>query len=189
MTELQEADLFWQESGQCTDPAVLQIAIDFVRSKGIEVVETNTIAEPFFDGVGAESGVVLVNPLIANVGDFLHEAGHIATMPESLRPMANGDFCNEGIHLKCFQYAEENGLAACPGDDDAATYWAFCACRAAGLDDRIPFLRGYQEEGYELWQTCCLGVGFNMGSRFSVPFYYLRMIEKKGSDQPLKWKL
>lgn len=146
-------------------------------------------------GIQLYKGSLTVNPNIAHTGDLLHEAGHLATMPLELRLLATGelgeyeDFNEAQFNLKA-QTFSENPASFYRGDDDAATYWAFAACRKMSLPDRLPFEKGYDEYEWEDYLTACrLGIGTNMGSRFSVQLFYAGLLKNKGDEFPFKWDI
>lgn len=134
-------------------------------------------------GIALRSGNLFVNHDTAHPGDLLHEAGHLVTIPKVLRTKACGDLNRLAV------YIEENEIEVpdYTGNDRCATYWGFMAARAMGLDDFLPFEKGYREEGKALYLCCLAGIGTSMGSEFSVAAYYAGLIDSKGKDQPKIW--
>jgi len=71
-------------------PDLLEKVIAFVRSIGIEVEEgaTPNSTVPGVDIIGGH--VCIDTAILRNVGDVLHEAGHIALMPSDKRSQLDG---------------------------------------------------------------------------------------------------
>ncbi|MGG6263254.1 hypothetical protein ACQ4M3_39655 [Leptolyngbya sp. AN03gr2] len=146
-------------------------------------------------GIRLLQGRLTVNPTIAHAGDLLHEAGHLVTMPLELRCLATGELgtdedFNEAQYDQKAETFSDNPASFYRGDDDAATYWAFAACRKIGLPDQLPFEKGYPEnEWMDYLFACRSGIGSSMGSRFSVQLFYAGLLKNKGDEFPFIWDI
>jgi hypothetical protein len=104
---------------QFDDPVTNRIAV-FLDSIGMGV-HLAYIAEPtLLPGIKIEAGELLVDAArLNNPGDLLHEAGHIAVVPDLDRPHLYGD-------------AGADGSA-----EMAALAWSYAACVHLGLDPSV----------------------------------------------------
>ena len=118
------------------DPA-LPIAVAGLRAIGLTVIEDDA-AVGFVPGVRIAGGTLRYAPG-ATDSNLLHEAGHLAILPENLRPLAEDDLSGvwEAIRGE-FQTARcADPDAPYPRADQCsdpeATAWAFAAGRQFGL--------------------------------------------------------
>jgi hypothetical protein len=91
----------------------------------------------FWTGISLDRGEIKVNPRLADLGNFIHDLGHIATCPPALRQFATdkmgADFRRE---IERFDRQNSNTSSRRFGadediDDDAATYWAVLLSKLA----------------------------------------------------------
>jgi len=62
----------------------------FLNSIGIKVIENEFVESSFLPGLKIENGCLIVDrKQLLYPGDILHEAGHIAVVPESERLLLN----------------------------------------------------------------------------------------------------
>lgn len=123
--------------------------IEFVRSIGIPVTVTELTAKStFLPRVRIQAGELLVDPGVFP-GDILHEAGHIATIPEPFRHLADGNL--SAVFRAMGEYVEEElvdiggykedpiarGIMQC--SDPEATAWQYAAAKHIGLPDKWLF--------------------------------------------------
>ena len=110
----------------CTDPAQIDLMLNFVRAIGL-VVREEPIAEPtFLPGLLLDQGQLVVDRRqLLYPGDILHEAGHLAVTPGVERPQVGGNVTEH-------QPEKE-------GDEMAVHPWAYAACVALGLPTRVLF--------------------------------------------------
>jgi hypothetical protein len=132
-----------------------QAAIDFIHSHTQVVchIDNTVDSEDVFamwPGISLRQGVIHLNPNITHLGDFLHEVGHIITVPKMLRNHMSGDLeSNDAYQAAVFNYfsADLSQHQYHISDDDAATFWAYKACQTLEFDTRLPFERGYNGDG------------------------------------------
>jgi hypothetical protein len=124
---------------------VVQKLIAFIREIGIPVREGRTDGETFLPGIDiADGGLIIDESRLLYPGDLLHEAGHIAVTPASLRSKLSGK-----VEVP---YADPNAIEA------AAISWSYAACVHLGLDPRVVF----HEYGYH-GRSANLLFGFELG--------------------------
>lgn len=148
-----------------------------------------------WEGIKLFEGELTVNPNIAHAGDLLHEAGHLVTMPLELRQVAIGELglyeaFNEAVYNQKAELFSDNPAAFHRSDDDAATYWAFAACRKLGLSEELPFEKGYADSEWRSYLLSCqMGIGTSLGGRFSVQLFYAGLLKQKGDEFPFTWDI
>ncbi len=135
-------------------------AVAFVRSVGLDVREGRPNQEPAFNPdsyVWVHKGVIYYDPEKFHVGDFLHEAGHVAVCPSIARSHATGDV-EESIAHAIAEYLKFNqdGLFDHPEDpiaraclqagDYEAIAWSYAAALACGVDPALVFENGFENE-------------------------------------------
>jgi hypothetical protein len=102
----------------------------FLESIGIHCSEGQTPPKPFLAGVWLEDGAVKWDPRALEwPGDLLHEAGHLATLPPSVRNAQTGT------------------LGVTPADEMAAIAWSWAARAKLDLDPRVLFHSGGYKGG------------------------------------------
>ncbi|MDQ3804087.1 MAG: hypothetical protein M3416_09690 [Acidobacteriota bacterium] len=119
---------------------------DFLDAIGIEVVPARLEGETFLPGILVSGGKLLVDEeKLTYPGDLLHEAGHLAVVPGSLR-------------------AGLGGVVNVPGMDMAAVEvlavaWSYAAARHLDIDLRVVFHEGgYKGKSEGLVFTFGVGV-------------------------------
>jgi hypothetical protein len=180
--------------------------IDFIdRNTRVNCAIDHTIQrdEPtaMWPGISLVKGALFVNPDIADVGDFLHEVGHLVTVPMYIRYRMTGEIGNDlDIITELFQYGKSFSPCRSPSDDDAATYWAVCMCKELGFSLRLPFENGYDNEwdNEELKGSDIMDYVRTVQyprSRFSVAAYHAGLLnenphESSGTAPPLdRWDI
>lgn len=147
-------------------------AVEFVRSIGLSVVLGRPNAEPAFSPdsyVWVHQGALYIDPKKFHVGDFLHEAGHLAVLPSFARKLAFGDV-EESTNDVIGAYIDDHkdGLGAYPEDpilraclqcgETEAIAWSYAAAVKVGIDPRLVFENGFgSEEARESTFACCEG--------------------------------
>lgn len=125
--------------------AMLKKVVDFLSSIGIPVFKsTSTLKHGFENGV--LDGVLIVNGEIhynskATISNILHEAGHLAVLPEQYRKLANHDI--QKIQLQMLD--ESSGIdpesdlwrAIIQTGDPEASAWAYAAGKHLGLPEKV----------------------------------------------------
>lgn len=126
--------------------AITDRLIAFLRDIGLRVDEEPLATPGFLPGVAVRAGGLVVDRgALRWPGDLLHEAGHLAVMPEALRPVQDG-----ALH-DC-EHVPHAGEAE-------ATAWAYAAACAVGLSARELFhAGGYHGYGEGLAMTYACGV-------------------------------
>jgi hypothetical protein len=171
---------------------MLPTAVEFIRANtSIEVITTDDIVRGVWNGCKIKQGQLIVSTSIKpHLGDLLHEAGHLATTPSSIRPLMNGDLfavSSPGFAEACYKHQTVSCLRHW-SNDDASTFWAAMAARAIGLPDSLPFENGYDDrvgatweqghEGYDFWQTFLR----NEGNRYASQAFYLGIATGKRNE-------
>ncbi|HEX9962076.1 MAG TPA: hypothetical protein VGB00_14165 [Pyrinomonadaceae bacterium] len=123
-----------------------QIA-EFLTGIGLQVICRELGENTFLAGIFIENGKIYVDESrLAFPGDLLHEAGHLAVMPENLR-----------AHL-----SDEITLPAefaIDAVEVAAIAWSYAAALHLGLDPRVVFHEGgYKGNSESLLINFSLGV-------------------------------
>lgn len=137
-----------------SDQEITSTLIRFIESIGIPVKYTTGISGTFLPGLRIEKGEILIDkdqPFYP--GDLLHEAGHIAVIPESERIT----LCNENIGARKDYAAEEMMSIA----------WSYAACCYLELDPHVVFHdKGYKNGG------AAIAEDFGNGRYFGVPMLH-----------------
>jgi hypothetical protein len=122
------------------------VIVDFLRGIGIEVERTELGDGTFLPGLELRAGRLLYDEAkLLYPGDLLHEAGHIAVAPPSLRPLLSGSVDLPGVDMGELEIA--------------AILWSYAAVREIGLDPAIVFHdAGYRGKSTGLLRTFTIGV-------------------------------
>jgi hypothetical protein len=103
--------------------------VEFLRGIGIAVREEAIVGDSFLPGVTIEKGELIFDRARNTwPGDLLHEAGHLAVLPFTLRTTVGGNL-------------PDTVLAAHAGEAEA-TAWAYAALREIGLPAEVLFHEG-----------------------------------------------
>ena len=115
--------------------------ISFLRSIGIDVTVTTVEGETVLPGIQiANGGLVIDAAKLLYPGDLLHEAGHLAVVPTTIRRAMNG----------ALDPKEDFELAG----EQMAIPWSYAAAIHIGLDPAIVFhADGYKGESEWLLST------------------------------------
>jgi hypothetical protein len=126
----------------------LERIVAFLRSIGIEVELVASLADRpgFLPGILMERGRLLVDAsTLTWPGDLLHEAGHIAVAPPSIRVSLGGALDVPGVDMTELEHA--------------AIAWSYAAALAIGLDPAEVFhAGGYRGHSAGLLMTYGAGV-------------------------------
>jgi hypothetical protein len=139
----------------------------------------------FIPGIYIDGMTLLINfDTLQEVGDILHEAGHVAVMPSMFRSTIHGDvdsaFAASKEYLETHDFIDENcvenpicrALIQC-GESEAMA-WSYAAAVAADIEPRLVFhsaprtapdgkqFLAYEGEGEEIV------VMFQMGAHYGV---------------------
>ncbi|TXH68815.1 MAG: hypothetical protein E6Q88_09650 [Lysobacteraceae bacterium] len=127
-------------------PQHFQPIIDFIQAIGVPVTEQALPASTFLPGVAIRGGGLVVDAdKLLWPGDLLHEAGHLAVMPETLRRCAEDDL--PGVND--IEHAGEQEAMA----------WAYAAAVALGIPlDVLIHEDGYNGNASGLLQMYAFGV-------------------------------
>lgn len=111
---------------------LLQTILDFLESIGISVVKKDITESTFLPGIKIHKGVLFIDEmLLANPGDILHEAGHIAVMTLDERSNISGNV----------QQNRPEGY----NDEMGAILWSYAALVHLKIDPIVVF----HPEGYK----------------------------------------
>lgn len=148
----------------------------FLDRIGIPWSEASLGDEEFLPGVRIEKGTLLIDPSrLSWPGDILHEAGHIAITPPSLRAALGGK------------------LEVTPADEMATLAWSYAAALGCGIDPAIVFHEGgYKSSGSHLNAQFAMGSGpgvpmlqwFRMTRQYPQMISWLREIEDPTEISP-----
>lgn len=119
---------------------------EFLCAIGIEVAPVRLEHDPFLPGILIERGRLLVDESrLTYPGDLLHEAGHLAVAPQSVRHSLSGEVVIPGADMDAVEVQ--------------VTAWAYAAIVHLGLDPKILFHGGgYRGKSEGLLFTYGLGV-------------------------------
>jgi hypothetical protein len=122
---------------------VIQRIVDFLRGIGLTTLETELPPDTFLPGIRIDGGILAWDPdQLKYAGDLLHEAGHLAILPPTLRATANAKI------LESFPNAELGAVA-----------WSYAASLHLGLALEIVFHdHGYQGHATGIRRTISLGL-------------------------------
>lgn len=123
-----------------------QTIVDFLDSIGIPVREGTVAIDSFLPGLAISHGTLVYDrKTLKWPGDLLHEAGHIATMPASLRALLSDSL-------------EESPAVPHAGEAEA-TAWAYAAIVHLGMAPSVLFHpAGYHGKSMSLILTYSMGV-------------------------------
>lgn len=108
----------------------------------------------FFKGCWIDGGALHYCVDRAQVGEFLHEAGHLMLLPtEKRRQITPGLLADEMV-------IQELGDLA-PMGDAAVEAWDYAVAKAAGIPELAVFEKGFNGEGWRVWES--MTEGFHPG--------------------------
>ena len=110
------------------DPIAKTIA-NFLTAIGIDVLPAALEGETFLPGILVDKGKLLVDETkLTYPGDLLHEAGHLAVAPSSIRPTLSGEVLLPDADMHTVEVQ--------------ATAWAYAALSHLQLDPKVLFHNG-----------------------------------------------
>lgn len=117
-----------------TDSKTIKKIVDFLHSIHINVVEEELTEDTFLPGIKIQGdSIVFDRKKLKYPGDLLHEAGHLATTEESLRPKIGTPEMSEDWPTN--------------GDEMATILWSYSASVHLGLDLTVVFhSHGYKND-------------------------------------------
>lgn len=120
--------------------------LDFLRGIGLEVVETTLPDDTFLPGLELRDGGIRVDPArLPWAGDLLHEAGHLAVLPEAQRRFV-------GVF-------DEDSLQAEHAGEQEAMAWAWAAaCHLRLPPEVLIHDGGYHGRGADVLMMYQVGV-------------------------------
>ncbi len=134
--------------------------VAFIRWCGIEVCFESILGQTFLPGMLIRRGVLVIDTdKLKYPGDLLHEAGHIAVVPEDVRKILS-DNINDTV-------LPEGGSLADGATEMAAIAWSYAACRHLEIDPLIVF----HPDGYKGGGDA-IADNFNAGKYFGVPILH-----------------
>lgn len=125
---------------------ILQRIVTFLDEIGVPVRQGEVSPDSFLPGVRVERGALVFDPAqLRWPGDLLHEAGHIAVTPASLRGQLDDRLQGEALA----PYASEVEAIA----------WSYAAVAHLGLDPAVLFHEGgYRGQSQALLLSFACGV-------------------------------
>ncbi|MEO6392727.1 MAG: hypothetical protein ABIP75_12835 [Pyrinomonadaceae bacterium] len=125
---------------------ITQAIAEFVRKIGLPVRAARLDHPTFLPGIEVESGAILIDESrLTYPGDILHEAGHLAVAPATLRPTLSGEVDLPGFNADVVEAF--------------AIGWSYAAIVSLGLDPGIVFHRdGYKGQAEALRNNYELGI-------------------------------
>lgn len=186
------------------DPAIHQIFFDRIRTFLAEKTGIDLIYDPdtkggFFKDVLVSNGNITINRIYRiTLGNALHEAGHLAIIPQRFRHLPSGNiFCDEfrketHDYLENHRFSHENhhenpicrALLQC--DDPTATAWSYAAAIAAGVPSTLPFEdpRSYKGTGIDIHAMLQTGGYLGISSLASMQMTHKKLLAKHLKRQP-----
>ncbi len=108
-----------------------ELLVSFVADLGLTVYCEPIDKKTFLPGILIRNGALVVDKeRLSYPGDLLHEAGHLAVMPLSIRQKMNDDLGNDDLQK---------------GGEMMAIAWSYAACVHLNIDPHIVF----HEQGYK----------------------------------------
>ncbi len=123
-----------------SDPVISRI-VEFLRGIGL-AVQARDLPEPtFLPGILIENGGLVIDERrLLHPGDLLHEAGHLAVVPDALRPQLGGSVTSD------------------PAEEIMAIAWSYAAVVQLGLEPQLLFhAGGYKGGGDSLIENFTAG--------------------------------
>lgn len=119
----------------------LHTVVDFLNSIGISAkIQETPVESSFLPGVAIRSGSLICSEE-ALPSDLLHEAGHLACLPEPWRSSANGNlfatFRKMLSDIENLPFDSPVAISAMQSGDTEATAWAWAAGKAIGLPEDL----------------------------------------------------
>jgi hypothetical protein len=153
-----------------------EMAVSFIKSIGIGVQFEPIEENCFLPGLSIRDGHIIVDrEKLKYPGDILHEAGHIAVVPQNERSTLN----EKDIALRSMREAEEMMAIA----------WSYAACVHLHIDAGFVL----HDEGYKGGGSS-IAANFSQGHYFGVPMLqWTGMAIEKSTDggqaypNMLKW--
>lgn len=131
---------------------VLESITEFLTTIGLEVRLEQIEGPTVLPGITVDHGVLVVDEtLLAQVGDLLHEAGHLAVVPAAERGALTVDMGTDG------------------GFEMAALAWSYAAARHLRLAPEVVF----HDDGYR-GEARSLVENFEQGRYVGVPILIWR---------------
>ncbi|WP_395685325.1 hypothetical protein [Caenimonas koreensis] len=120
--------------------------VEFLRGIGISIREEAIAADTFLPGIAVENGELILDRARNTwPGDLLHEAGHLAVLPDALRRTVGGNLHGTELVLHA--------------GEPEVTAWAYAALVEIGLPSEVLFHEGgYGGKSAGLCFTYSLGV-------------------------------
>jgi len=124
--------------------------VKFLREIGLEVLLEQHRSDSFLPGLCLKKGALSIDPDKLNYpGDILHEAGHLATMPSSIRRSMDGNLPDSDLHRS---------------GEMMAIAWSYAACLHLGIPVDVVF----HEDGYK-GGAASIKTAFEQGSYIGLP--------------------
>jgi hypothetical protein len=124
-----------------TDEPLIAKITGFLVSIDLEVGVATSLEDTFLPGISVQNGIMMIDEMrLLYPGDLLHEAGHLAMLPPSLRNSAGGNMGNDG------------------GFEMAAVAWSYAAAIHLGIPASVVFHNaGYRGGSEALLQNFAAG--------------------------------
>ncbi len=127
--------------------ALVNGIIRFLVDIGFQIRKTEHSKQTFLPGITVDHGTILIDESkLLYPGDLLHEAGHLAVIPDEKRKQARDDVSKKA------------------SDEMMAIAWSYAALVHLGLEPRVVFHDG----GYKGWSEALIE-NFTNGRYIGVP--------------------
>lgn len=137
--------------------ASLIAVVSWLRRQGFAVSEGTRFTQPHNKGIWIEFGELVYDADEAHPGDLLHDAGHLAVLPECVRRKISGGDIEDVLfpivrdymesHPNAMDFPEDPvARALLQSSDIEAIAWSWAAALAAGVDPRLTLSNGFQSE-------------------------------------------
>ena len=125
---------------------VTSVILAFLKEIGLPVKESDVSDASFLPGIEVVNGGLIVDRTrLKYPGDLLHEAGHLAVVPASVRSGLSGEVKTPGENEDVVEVM--------------ALLWSYAACLHLGLEPRVVFHEhGYRGHSQALLNNFQLGL-------------------------------
>jgi len=129
---------------------LMDTMLNFLREIGVSYYFARIDDKTFLPGLKLRNGALIIDTeKLLYPGDILHEAGHLACMPDDIRRIMNDNLDSNQVHQ---------------GGEMMAIAWSYAVCLHLGINPKVVFHEhGYKGSGESIVDN------FSQGQYFGVP--------------------